>query len=68
ARGKQGHLRVIIDKLAAEYGTFSLEQILQRAEKEVPELEESEVMDFVEFLKREGKLYEPQTEQYRKAQ
>ncbi|MFQ5980541.1 MAG: LAGLIDADG family homing endonuclease [Candidatus Heimdallarchaeota archaeon] len=68
ARGKQGRLRVIIDKLAAEYGTFSLEQILQRAEKEVPELEESEVMDFVEFLKREGKLYEPQTEQYRKAQ
>lgn len=67
ARGKQGRLRVIIDKLAAEYGMFSLQQILQQAEKEVPDLDESEVIDFVEFLKREGKLYEPQSEQYRKA-
>ncbi|MHA2498583.1 MAG: hypothetical protein ACXAEL_03350, partial [Candidatus Hodarchaeales archaeon] len=66
-RGRQSRLRAIIDALAAEHGIFSLKQIIQKAEKDIPNITESEIVDFVEFLKREGKLYEPQTEQYRKA-
>ncbi|MFW9917951.1 MAG: LAGLIDADG family homing endonuclease, partial [Candidatus Thorarchaeota archaeon] len=66
-RGRQSRLRGIIDGLAAEHGMFSLKQIIQKAEKDIPNITESEIVDFVEFLKREGKLYEPQTEQYRKA-